>query len=218
MHVDSGPVSHEAQQLNGVLKDLVCEPTIVTASAAVADTVPRPFDLNIGCECLGDVSDDLNTDGGRVVLGNANGRMNKDCRDHAGHRPSSSRGLVKYIVPLKKSLLCNLMPRLKTANVKKSHAMDALNGPFGRPRTNKSSRSGSERSLDDQATLVLMRATGVVGGPDVPTELDKCKLGEKFVAPLETDLVGGVRTILGLPTDGGTDCLGGLVMAVDGDA
>lgn len=58
-----------------------------------------------------------------------------------------------------------------------------------------------------------MNATGVPDVADGKSDFVKQQFSEKFVGPLEAELVGGVR--VALPINGGTDTLSGLILEVN---
>lgn len=131
---------------------------------------------------------------------------------------TTPRGMVRFIVPLTKSLLCNPMPRQKNGHAKKSSHSDAVSAATGQPWGTKTKKCGSDSSLDQQAAALLMKASGVLGDSEQPSESTKQQFSEKFVTPLETGLVGDMRVVLGLPEDGGADRLSALVMPADVEA
>lgn len=69
--------------------------------------------------------------------------------------------------------------------------------------------------MDDQATSLLIEASGIMSDGGRPTDEAKQHFSEQFGAPLHVQVVGGMRSSLGLPVDGGIDRL--CALAHEGD-
>ncbi|CAL5060194.1 unnamed protein product [Urochloa decumbens] len=171
------------------------------------------FDLNI--ECVEHPLDGLISNGlaqekmtpGRHVLGHAEGRLNKEVGERAGHK-SSPRGLARLTIPLRKSLLCNPSPRPKAPAMKKQATAEP-----GK-RTTKGSGINPSVTIDDQATEFLLKATGNIIQDNESTDQKQQRLGEQFVSTIQENTVEDMRTAFGLPAIGGVDVLSPLFLEV----
>ncbi|CAN6248347.1 unnamed protein product [Urochloa humidicola] len=99
--------------------------------------------------------------------------------------------------------------RGKTAAVKKAAQMENAGGD--KKKSSKTSTKAPNTSIDDQATVLLMRATGVLGQDETPTEEAHQAFGEQFTGPMLTEPVCDIRIALGLPGEGRADVLSALV-------
>ncbi|CAL4952547.1 unnamed protein product [Urochloa decumbens] len=115
------------------------------------------FDLNV--DCAGEEQDHSQGQSVamtevRPALESADGRLNIG----PGRVPSArmqTRGLARFMVPLKKSLLCAPVPRARATAKKKTGG----SGPSGHGQV----ADKAKGNPDDKATAALMRAAGVLG-------------------------------------------------------
>ncbi|CAN6371533.1 unnamed protein product [Urochloa humidicola] len=147
----------------------------------------------------------------RTILRQADARLNKEPSNHLGRRPSA-RGPSCFSIPLKKSLLCAPPPKPKQGIPKKILSTDhGASGHRDRGHAGENAIALPNLPVDEEATALLMRATGVLGPGEQPSDLTKQKFGETFVCPLVSGCVGKVRNVLGLPESGGAGRLAPLV-------
>lgn len=66
--------------------------------------------------------------------------------------------------------------------------------------------------VEEQATAFLMKTCGILGELEKPNNLAHDQLGEQFVEPLKSGIVGNVRSAFGLPEDGAEDRLAPLII------
>ncbi|CAL4951887.1 unnamed protein product [Urochloa decumbens] len=174
------------------------------------------FDLNQDCEPPeegqiqvevvedvsqeGDVTQERDDQIVRASLYPTDDRLNK--RDHGSHRPST-RGVARLVVPLKKSLLCNPVHRSKTPHTKKAATT------CGTVQGKENSFAGG--SLDEKAAAFLMKASGIIGANEQPSESAHLLFGNQFTMPMQEDTLGDMRVAFGLPENAGTDIFSALL-------
>ncbi|CAO2162979.1 unnamed protein product [Urochloa humidicola] len=149
---------------------------------------------------------------GRTILGSADGRINKHTKDAAIGK-AAPKSVARFAVPLKKALLCNPAARAKVPHTKKMAQTNAVR------EKNSGSKEGTKKpamTIEDQASLLLMKATGVVEEGGSITEEAEQAFGEQFIDPLIEEPVTDIRIALGLPGMGRADVLGALVTEADG--
>lgn len=176
-------------------------------------TVVGPMlDLNVECVVEDEAQEDITIphgvqgamDHGRQALVEVVGRLNKVTKDCSGHRVAV-RNASRFVVPLKKSLLCNPAPRAKQGQLKQAGNQE--NVPKKLPKAGKKKLN---LSIDDQATMLLMTAAGITGCDGPSGEAHK-QFGEQLAAKMQSVVVGNMRGALGLPENGGSDRLKALV-------
>ncbi|CAN6233359.1 unnamed protein product [Urochloa humidicola] len=144
----------------------------------------------------------------REVLGEADRRLNCDERNPPTHRPQP-RGIARFAVPLKKSLLCNPVPRSRGGNNKKGAAHEDK-------RIGKAvKKAAPAQPAEEKATTLLMRTMGVLSDEELPSADAQEKFGLEFVAPVLNSLMGNMRNVLGMPTQGGRGVLDELIVEAD---
>jgi hypothetical protein len=174
-----------------------------------------PFDLNEECPIALEGEQEINDLLARVILGDAEERMNKDARDNAVHK-GAARSLIKYTAPLKKALLCNPPSRLRSTVPKKQPSLDASTVSQGaKKKLPKAPAKHSNITLNDQATAFLMKTCGGLGQQDRLDDLAKQKLAETFTTHLQAEMVGNVRDAFGILDDGGATAFSALLSAAD---
>ena len=67
-------------------------------------------------------------------------------------------------------------------------------------------------TLEQQATLLLMKNSGVGGGPVQSDSEIVAQFPEQFVDPLKDGAIGGYRDMFGLKSDGSADALSALAL------
>jgi hypothetical protein len=158
---------------------------------------------------------DLTAEGSpaRTVLGEADVRLNKDSRGLMGSR-NHSRGILRLAVLLKKSLLCPPPRRGKPSLSKKDGTAGSVSIAADR-RGAKLGQSGtSGLSVEDRATSLLLRASDPSGSDAQRSEADKQQFHGQFAASLQSEMLGDMRHVLGIPVG----VTGGLeVLATDAD-
>lgn len=175
-----------------------------------------PFDLNQELTIPQISSDVVLTDedtkppcsNERIILGAAEGRLNKEGKEGSGHR-MTPRVVARFVVPLRKALLCNPMSRIKGPGTKKMASSE--NALIEKKKYNKTLAKRTNLSIDEQATMLLMQASGIIDADGPITDDAHQKLGEQFVDPLHDEPVAGMRSALGLPGNGQDDVLSVLV-------
>jgi hypothetical protein len=123
--------------------------------------------------------------------------------------------LARLAVPLKKSLLCSPMVLKPKASVSKKNSGVVSAAPGERKSGRAPRKQGVSATIEEQATGLLMRTSGVLGENGMPSEHDKENFSGQFFVPLMQDVVGGMRAVFGLPEEGGANSMGALVH--DGD-
>ncbi|CAL4966005.1 unnamed protein product [Urochloa decumbens] len=146
----------------------------------------------------------------RTVLGPAEGRLNKHAKDHGGYK-AGSRGIARLAVPLKKSLLCPPAHKPKAPHIKKSTCVEGKSDGANE----KIKLKGASIPLDEKATVLLMQASGIISGSELPTAADQERFGIQFVAPLQDDILGDMRNTFGLMREGGADKFSTLICDAD---
>ncbi|CAL5091190.1 unnamed protein product [Urochloa decumbens] len=136
----------------------------------------------------------------RPILSDADGRLNKIANDPTSRR-SGSRGLIRLAVPLRKSLLCTPVPKLKPSHNRKNVEV----GDAGEGKSSKQISFTLARSVDEKATILLMKASGIIADQEQPDEIAYQQFGTQFAQPMQPDLVGGMRVTFDLPDYGGAD-------------
>ncbi|CAO2200687.1 unnamed protein product [Urochloa humidicola] len=143
----------------------------------------------------------------RTILGTAEGRLNKNDKEAPAHKVAP-RTVARFAVPLKKALLCNPMMKPKAPSTKKSVQANAL------PEKKMASTVSIKKSnvpLEDQATALLMKATGVIAESDCITEEAQQAFSEQFINHLNEEPIQDIRIALNLPGLGRADVLGALI-------
>ncbi|CAO2176019.1 unnamed protein product [Urochloa humidicola] len=135
----------------------------------------------------------------RITLGAADGRLNKQRKDLPAHK-SGTRGIIKLTVPIKKSLLCNPAPKSKMHSKKDVTVDQIQNAKF-----TKGLAGSTERNLEDKATLLLMKASGIQGENGLITEEMHLKFGNQFVTPMQEEFIGDMRNTFDMPESAGAD-------------
>ncbi|CAN6222528.1 unnamed protein product [Urochloa humidicola] len=162
------------------------------------------------------VADQLFTSKSRPVLEIADDRLNKkpeqDDRQNknakeGAHSKVAPKTVARFVVPLRKALLCNPPARVKAQHAKK------VAQPTTVGEKNKGSKAAVKRynmTVEDQASLLLMTATGVIEENGTLTEDAEQTFSEQFIDPMNADPVTDIRIALGLPGLGRTDVLAAL--------
>ncbi|CAN6167185.1 unnamed protein product [Urochloa humidicola] len=171
-----------------------------------------PFDLNVGLGPLDEEATEVNPslDNGqcRNVLKQADARMN---RDGPGTR-APGRGITCLSITLRKSLLCAPPMKTKQGNGKRGQA-DM--GHKARGGDTRGSSVAQQLSTDDEAVTILLKASGVLGEGEMPSDQAKQRFGESLACPMQEQVVGEMRNSLGLPDDGGVDRFGPLIQETE---
>ncbi|CAL5085642.1 unnamed protein product [Urochloa decumbens] len=142
----------------------------------------------------------------RISLGPAEARLNKQGKDHPGHK-TGIKGIARLAVPLKKTLLCTPIHKPKIPQNKKNNSIeDAVQL--------KRNSKGPCLAIDEQAATLLMKTSGALGASELPSEMAQEKFGKQFVTPLHVGTVGDMRKAFGL-SDTGADVLEALVCEAD---
>jgi hypothetical protein len=172
------------------------------------------FDLNVSVDQAATQQGPLPT--AENILGEADGRLNRELRDHHTQRPVA-RGMAKFAAPLKKALLCNPPPRSKTASCKKG---PIEGGPFNqdlqasqadKKRCRIAGRQLPHLSLEEQVSCMLLKATGATGQQGLQPAQVAIQLGEALCLPMQDQTVANVRETLGLTVAGEADKLAALI-------
>ncbi|CAL5049708.1 unnamed protein product [Urochloa decumbens] len=127
----------------------------------------------------------------------------------------SARGMARMQIPLKKALLTNPVLRPRAAHMKKANADGAHSEVKAQRRTPRIVPKGaSDLSLDDQATVLLMKTSGVISDEETVDAVAQEKFGTQFAEPLTENVVGDMRVTFGIQKE--ADLLGAL--AIDAEA
>ncbi|CAN6350866.1 unnamed protein product [Urochloa humidicola] len=203
---------------------------LLTSPGSAEPMFGKMFDLNMEWEIPGGVVDTATdcTDNEQVnaiticidnegrkdrdILAPADERLNKQGKEHTSHK-SVVRGIARLAIPLKKSLLCTPAHKHKLPLSRKI----AGNEETAHSHGDKKGSTSDTSSIDDRATALLMKTSGIFGNSELPTEAALLQLGNQFVTPMEGELISDMRTTFGIPDSRGTDALSALVCDVDAD-
>ncbi|CAL4919180.1 unnamed protein product [Urochloa decumbens] len=182
-----------------------------------------PFDLNLKLDIPVHCNDDreqiqdqapaqeqTKASAQRVILGTAEDRLNKDAKGVSNNK-APPKSVSRFAIPLKKALMCNPAARIRAPGVKKTSHSECDLPDKEKKKGGRAAIKRSTLSIDEQATTLLMRASGVIGESDLPTEAAHQQFNEQFVDPLLQEPVCDIRIALGLPGNGHADVLGVLV-------
>jgi hypothetical protein len=156
------------------------------------------FDLNIECQQQGFQGDVGEPEGASGVTTKAK---------EPGNTRTVGWGVPRFAVPLKKALLCNPPPKSKVPYPKRVQAASS-SCSVDRRIARQASEGTAGRSVEVRASLLLMDVV------DVPEEErnsgvpDHTTLASRFVEPMQSSLVGGLRNAFGLSEEGSSDLLG----------
>ncbi|CAN6374364.1 unnamed protein product [Urochloa humidicola] len=152
----------------------------------------------------------------RLVLGEANARLNKEHKDMTSHK-AQGKGISRFAIPLKKALLCPPVLRPKACHLKKPLETTVSMGSDRRAARSQRTTTGLiTGSLDEKASAMLLRWAGLLVQNEAPTEAARHQFAQEFVQPACLELVGNMRATFGLPEGGGAGPLE--VLAIDADA
>lgn len=165
------------------------------------------FDLNMGLEELPDVPTAQGLQS--HPHHEASGRLNREPRNHPGPR-GLGRGIAMFSIPLKKALLCNPAVRPKSTLSKKKYAHE-----LDRKENGVGSSGSVSLTVDDKASAMLMRASGITGDHEAPTEVAHQQFVGQFVDPMQAGLAGGLRDVFGMQQIGNGGSLEVLVADAD---
>ncbi|CAL4967550.1 unnamed protein product [Urochloa decumbens] len=158
-------------------------------------------------------SQDPNDD--RPALGDASYRLNADNTVSTTPR-TAPRGPARFAVPLRKSLLCPPVLKNKSSKAKKQAVTDK--GPANTTkRIQKDADLRVPMTMDEQATKMLMKTTGILVGDEQLSEEAQQRFGKQFVVHMKEDQVADLRVAFGLPVQGEPDRLSALVAEGDCD-
>ncbi|CAL5037355.1 unnamed protein product [Urochloa decumbens] len=147
----------------------------------------------------------------RLILGVADERLNKEVKDRAGQK-TQSRGLARLIIPLRKSLLCQPSAKPRGTTTKKQNHATITGADQADPSALKAVlKDQPQRTVDEKATHLLLKASGIFQQGDILTDEVQQQFGEKFVTPIQTELLTDMRGALGMALDGGSGCLDVLI-------
>ncbi|CAO2035919.1 unnamed protein product [Urochloa humidicola] len=162
------------------------------------------FDLNVGC---GDGSCTLGADSARIILGGADARLNKEKKTMGGPK-AHAKGMARFAVPLKKSLLCNPPVKCRTGQGKKCSVLPA--GPV--KISTATSAPTSTMSIEDKATSLLLEAGGIISKGEAVTADGEEQFGERFVEHITLEMEGEMRKVFGLNVGGAGERLNPLAL------
>lgn len=150
-----------------------------------------------------------NSSAPRQVLLTADEHLNKE-----GSECAAVRGLPKFTVPLRMSLLCNPASKVKNSQCKKSS--DAV-VPMGKKNIKVAAKGVRGVPAEAQATAILLTTTGVHADELGPDSSALEVFGDHFINPLQQDLASNFRNALGLQEDmaAGQGCLDALAVFAD---
>ncbi|CAN6289566.1 unnamed protein product [Urochloa humidicola] len=203
---DMGPSGNaEAEQLastralpDDIITDVIDETTENSPPNMMKFSSVLPSDINMGK--LNDIDP--------VPVGK--GRKGQKVAKESSSCKITPRGISRFAVPLKKSLLCNPTIKPKNGSVKKSTgAVDAS--------AKQVIKDNQVLPVEEKATMLLMKASGIMDHEDEAiTEEAQEKFGGQFFGHLESGTMGNMRNALGMPGCGGADVFSALL--ADDDA
>ncbi|CAL4993205.1 unnamed protein product [Urochloa decumbens] len=149
----------------------------------------------------------------RAILQDATDLLNTGARELPVHRPGT-KGLSRFVIPLRKSLLCQPVHKTKTPKPRRQAPEDGQLVAVGK----KTAVHGqSTQTIDEQATSFLMKTTGTIVGDEEMSEEAQLRFGSRFVMPLHNDTIGDMRVAFDLPAEGNADKLSPLMAVTDLD-
>lgn len=168
------------------------------------------FDLNL--EAVVDDNASIRpTQSDTRVLREADGRLNRQAKA-AGRKTG---GAAMFAVPFRRALLYNPVPKRKAQACKKSVVDASHEAQSVKMASGNGNANHQPLSLNDQATALLMRSSGLLGENEAPIELTSTTFRKQFVSPLQEKTVGGLRGTFGLADENGSDSLNALVVPND---
>ncbi|CAL4930553.1 unnamed protein product [Urochloa decumbens] len=191
------------------------EPMADLGRPVIAEGQDQLLDLNVAADCCDETRLAVPPCQGRQVLGAADGRLNKDAKEHVVPKPHV-KGLARLSVPLKRSLFCPPVAKIKPAHGKKFAGAEATTSSHnGRRSCTGSKGATSVLPVEDRATAMLLEAGGVIAKNDKITAAVEDEFGEKFTGPIEKELVSNLRVAFGLPEASGGGCLDALAFVAE---
>jgi hypothetical protein len=128
-------------------------------------------------------------------------------------------GMARFVVPIMEPVLLTPVCKPKFASaMKKSaeaewdHAKAASAVLPQRCSKRLASKPPTNLTLEEQATALLIKKSGIVCAFKKPSEQDKHRFHSKFVDNLEGEMVTGMRDMFGLPEGGAMDILAPLII------
>ncbi|CAN6176449.1 unnamed protein product [Urochloa humidicola] len=213
MAAENGPVRGQTQLEVGSLLDGLPFDLNQELDALQHDSAPAVATETAAAAVCSGTTAHRTTD--RVILGAAEGRLNKDTKEGAPHK-SAGRNITRFAVPLRKALLGNPIARGRIASAKRNAQTGST--VADKKKGTHDATKHPNLPIEEQATMLLMKATGVIGADEFPTEAAHNAFGEQFTEPPVTEPVYDIRIALGLPGEGRADVLGVLVNeAADSD-
>ncbi|CAN6215608.1 unnamed protein product [Urochloa humidicola] len=199
---------------------------LLTSPGSIEPMFGRMFDLNQECESMEEplisteqfVQDTTNiyaVDDGKVdrtILGQADGRLNKQGKDQTASR-LGGRGTVRLTVPVKKSLLCTPALKTKTPQCKKLPGSEVV----AKGQQNKKCTRTASSTIDEKATTLLMKSSGIISDNEPITESAHLHFGNQFVAPMKEKLIGDMRVTFRMTDNDGPDLFSTLVGDAEGE-
>ncbi|CAL5044011.1 unnamed protein product [Urochloa decumbens] len=209
---DGSSVNKESEQQQQGLVDDLAKYVGLASQAHGMDGGGPLFDLNLAC---GPDDEEVaivdNPKADRLILGVADERLNKEVKDRAGQK-TQSWGLARLIIPLRKSLLCQPPAKPRGTTTKKQNHATITGADQADPGALKAVlKDQPQRTVDEKATHLLLKASGIFQQGDILTDEVQQQFGEKFVTPIQTELLTDMRGALGMALDGGSGCLDVLI-------
>jgi hypothetical protein len=150
----------------------------------------------------------------RAVLGNAEGRINKD-RQELGLPKNQGRGVPKFVAPLRKSLLCNPFVKTKPMTGKKTSTEGQQMSQVAKKNIKLAVKGSTGMTIEEKATILLMKTSGMAVEGEAVSDALQDQFGGQFVNQMDEALVGDMRTAFGIAGERGVNDFEAL--AVDDD-
>ncbi|KAG2635962.1 hypothetical protein PVAP13_2NG370400 [Panicum virgatum] len=128
-------------------------------------------------------------------------------------------GMARFVVPIMEPVLLTPVCKSnfasameKSAEAEWDHAK-ATSAVLPQRRSKRlASKPPTNLTLEEQATALLIKKSGIVCAFKKPSEQDKHRFHSKFVDNLEGEMVTGMRDMFGLPEGGAMDILAPLII------
>ncbi|KAG2624172.1 hypothetical protein PVAP13_3KG109800 [Panicum virgatum] len=128
---------------------------------------------------------------------------------------SVSEDLARFAVAIKQPLLQTPAKNIKSRTVLMQSAEDNLaasDKKSERRSKRLANRPPSNLTVEQQATALLVRKSGILGPTKMPTAAEQNRFHTQFVENLEGEVVHGMRDMFGLPEGGVADSLSPLLI------
>ena len=137
------------------------------------------------------------------------------------HGKFVSKGVSRFAVSIKKSILHTPVSKAKSASARKpvqhksednSKTLPASEMKAERRSKRLANKPSSNLSVEQQATALLFKKCGIIEATRMPTAAEQGRFHTQFVEHLDGEVVLGMRNTFGLPEGGAADSLSPLLI------